>query len=90
MICVPTSLGSVDGADFLMLWEKPALVRNGSTSARRSSAEPPESLQTKLRKCGKHRVDIKAGLRDPYCLLLIVTPGQSSVRNGVAGNPTPL
>ena len=62
----------------------------GSTSARWSSEEPPERLQTKLRKCGKHRADIKAGLRDPYCLLLIVTPGQSSVRNGVAGNPTPL
>jgi hypothetical protein len=27
MICVPTSLGSVDGVDFLMLWEEPALVQ---------------------------------------------------------------
>ena len=46
--------------------------------------------QTKLR-----LVRPKSGREQPawrchYCLLLIVTPGQSSVRKGVAGNPAAL
>ena len=61
-----------------------------STSARRSSSAPPERLQATLRKCGKHRAEINAGQCDHPYLLLIVTPGQSSVRNGVVGSPTAL
>jgi hypothetical protein len=62
----------------------------GSTSDWGSSAETVEGLKTKLRKCGEYQAEVKAGLCGSYCLLLIVTPGQSSVRNGVVGNPTAL